>query len=80
MRAAAIRNGETVLEPSAGTGSMAGLMKRAGAKLMLNEVDPFRQRLLEMVFGAQATGHDAEHIDDLLTTTSRLAASHAGHL
>ncbi|MEN8934979.1 MAG: hypothetical protein ABF245_08630, partial [Planktotalea arctica] len=70
VRAAAIRNGEMVLEPSAGTGSLAGFAKRAGAKLMLNEVDPFRQRLLDVMFDAQATGHDAEHIDDLLTSTS----------
>ena len=70
VRAAAIRNGETVLEPSAGTGSLAGFAKRAGAKLMLNEVDPFRQRLLDVVFDAQVTGHDAEHIDDLLTVNN----------
>ncbi|SEQ78282.1 strawberry notch family protein [Thalassovita taeanensis] len=71
--AAAIRNCETTLEPSAGTGSLAGLMKRAGGILMLNEVDPFRRQLLDVVFDAQATGHDAEHIDDLLT--SRTAPS-----
>jgi len=65
---AAIRTGETVLEPSAGTGSLAGFAKREGAKLMLNEVDPFSQRLLNLVFDAEATGHDAEHIDDLLTS------------
>ncbi|MDG2259966.1 MAG: methylase, partial [Paracoccaceae bacterium] len=70
VRAAAIRKGETVLEPSAGTGSLAGFAKRAGAKLMLNEVDPFRQRLLDVMFDAQASGHDAEHIDDLLTSTT----------
>ena len=69
VRAAAIRKGETVLEPSAGTGSLAGPMKRAGAKLMLNEVDPFRQQMLDVVFDAQASGHNAEHIDDLLTST-----------
>jgi hypothetical protein len=70
VRAGAIRNGQTVLEPSAGTGSLAGFAKRAGAKLLLNEVDPFRQRLLDVLFDAQATGHDAEHIDDLLTSTT----------
>ncbi|MGJ8590789.1 MAG: SAM-dependent methyltransferase, partial [Yoonia sp.] len=70
VRAAAIRNGETALEPSAGTGSLAGFAKRAGAKLMLNEVDPFRQGLLDVMFDAQASGHDAEHIDDLLTSTT----------
>ena len=47
VRAAAIRSGETVLEPSAGTGSLAGFAKRAGAKLLLNEVDPLRQRLCQ---------------------------------
>lgn len=72
VRAAAIRTGETVLEPSAGTGSLAGFAKREGVKLMLNEVDPFRQRLLDVVFNTQATGHDAEHIDDLLTSTTAL--------
>ena len=70
VRAAAIRKGETVLEPSAGTGSLAGFAERAGAELMLNEVDPFRQRLLDVVFDAQVTGHDGEHIDDLLTSTT----------
>ena len=68
VRAAAIRTGEIVLEPSAGTGSLAGFAKRAGAKLVLNEVDPFRQRLLDVVFEVCVTGHDAEHIDDLLTS------------
>lgn len=70
VRGAAIRQGETVLEPSAGTGSLAGFAKRAGAKLMLNEVDPFRRRLLDVVFDAQASVLDAEHIDDLLTSTT----------
>ena len=70
VRAAAIRSGEIVLEPSAGTGSLAGFAERAGAKLMLNEVDPFRQRLLDVVFDAQASRHDGEHIDDLLTSTT----------
>ena len=55
--AAAIRPGETMLEPSAGT----------GGKPMLNEIDPFRRALLEAVFGSEVTGFDAEHIDDLLT-------------
>ncbi|SUZ33878.1 hypothetical protein ROE7235_03653 [Roseibaca ekhonensis] len=68
VRAAAIRTGETVLEPSAGTGSLAGFAKQKGTKLLLNEVDLFRQRLLDVVFDAQTTGHDAEHIDDLLTS------------
>ncbi|MBM2401056.1 methyltransferase, partial [Sulfitobacter pseudonitzschiae] len=68
VRAAAIRKGETVLEPSAGTGALAAFSARAGATLMLNEIDPFRQRLLRAVFGGEVTGHDGEHIDDLLQT------------
>ncbi|MFG6528386.1 strawberry notch-like NTP hydrolase domain-containing protein, partial [Sulfitobacter sp. M23508] len=66
LRAAAIRKGETVLEPSAGTGALAAFAVRAGATLLLNEIDPFRQRLLRAVFGGEVAGHDGEHIDDLL--------------
>nr|WP_254683429.1 strawberry notch family protein [Ruegeria sp. PR1b] len=68
VQAAAIRKGETMLEPSAGTGALAGFAARAGAALLLNEIDPFRQRLLRAVFGGEVTGHDGEHIDDLLQT------------
>ena len=68
VRAAAIRKGETVLEPSAGTGALAAFAARAGATLLLNEIDPFRQSLLRAVFGGEVTGHDGEHIDDLLQT------------
>ncbi|MEQ9748917.1 MAG: strawberry notch family protein, partial [Marinovum algicola] len=66
VRAAAVRKGETLLEPSAGTGALAAFAARAGATLLLNEIDPFRQRLLRAVFGGEVTGHDGEHIDDLL--------------
>src|SRR6056297_201286 len=68
LRAAAIRKGDTVLEPSAGTGALAAFAARAGATLLLNEIDPLRQRLLRAVFGGEVTGHDGEHIDDLLQT------------
>ena len=68
VRAAAIRKGETVLEPSAGTGALAAFAARAGATLLLNEIDPFRQSLLRVVYGGEVTGHDGEHIDDLLQT------------
>ena len=67
-RAAAIRTGETVLEPSAGTGALAAFAARAGGTLLLNEIDPFRRALLETVFRTEVTAFDAEHIDDLLTT------------
>ena len=68
VRAAAVRKGETVLEPSAGTGALAAFAARAGATLVLNEIDPFRQSLLCAVFGGEVTSHDGEHIDDLLQT------------
>ena len=68
VRAAAVRKGETVLEPSAGTGALAAFAVRAGATLVLNEIEPFRQSLLRAVFGGDVTGHDGEHIDDLLQT------------
>ena len=68
VRAAAIRKDETVLEPSAGTGALAAFAAQAGATLLLNEIDPFRQRLLRALFGGEVTGHDGEHIDDLLQT------------
>ena len=67
--AAAIRPGETFLEPSAGTGALAGFAVCAGGKPMLNEIDPFRRALLEAVFGSEVTDFDAEHIDDLLTVS-----------
>ena len=56
VRAAAIRKGETVLEPSAGTGALAAFAARASATLLLNEIDPFRQRLLRAVFGGDRDG------------------------
>ena len=44
LRAAAIRKGETVLEPSAGTGALVGFAARAGATLLLNEIPPTAPR------------------------------------
>ena len=67
-RAAAIGPGDTVLEPSSGTGTLAAFALRAGARPILNEIDPFRQALLDAVFETDVTGFDAEHIDDLLPT------------
>ena len=64
--AAAIRPGDVALEPSAGTGALAHMLTRAGAKLVLNEIDPFRAALLEALFRIAPARHDAEHVDDLL--------------
>ena len=64
--AAAIRPDDVALEPSAGTGALAHMVQRAGAKLVLNEIDPFRATLLDAVFRIKPDRHDGEHIDDLL--------------
>ena len=64
--AAAVRPGDVVLEPSAGTGALAHMGRRAGGHVILNELDPFRAAVLQEVFQTRPTRHDAEHIDDLL--------------
>ncbi|WP_093022125.1 strawberry notch-like NTP hydrolase domain-containing protein [Sphingobium sp. YR768] len=69
--AAAITPHDVVLEPSAGTGMLAGFAKAAGARLVLNERDPLRAGLLAQAFGDGVTRHDAEHIDDLLDAAQR---------
>lgn len=61
------RAGETVLEPSAGTGLLAVFAALAGAQLILNERDPGRAELLEAAFPACViTRHDAEILGDHL--------------
>ena len=64
--AAAVRPGDILLEPSAGTGVLAHCAQRAGGRPVLNELDPFRAALLHLLFRQVPTRHDAEHIDDLL--------------
>ncbi|WP_446660913.1 strawberry notch-like NTP hydrolase domain-containing protein [Blastomonas sp. SL216] len=66
-RAAAIREGDLVLEPSAGTGILAIHAELAGASLALNELDPARAAFLAELFGGvPVTHHDAAAIDDRL--------------
>ncbi|WP_185962203.1 strawberry notch-like NTP hydrolase domain-containing protein [Palleronia caenipelagi] len=69
--AAGIGEGDIVLEPSAGTGALAHMAQRSGATLMLNEIDPFRAALLQILFGGRPTAHDGEHIDDLLQSAQQ---------
>ncbi|MDQ3749829.1 MAG: SAM-dependent methyltransferase [Acidobacteriota bacterium] len=56
---------ELVLEPSAGTGSLAAWLKVAGCRIHVNELSEMRRVLLELQ-GYTPTGFDAEFLDDLL--------------
>lgn len=70
--AASIGAGETVLEPSAGTGMLAIQAELAGAQLVLNELAEGRAALLSHLFSSVAvSGHDAASIDDRLPTSAR---------
>jgi predicted RNA methylase len=70
--AAAPRAGDLLLEPSAGNGLLAWPAARAGARLLLNEIDPGRRSNLADAFpDAQLSGHDGELIDDCLAPELR---------
>ena len=72
LQAAAIRPGDTVLEPSAGTGMLAvmaacALGNEAAGSLHLNEIAATRAELLAGLFpGCTVTRHNAEAIADFL--------------
>ena len=72
LRAAAVRPGDTVLEPSAGTGMLAvmaecALRKDIAGSLHLNEIAAVRAGLLAGLFpGTAVTRHNAESIADRL--------------
>ena len=72
LQAAAIRPGDAVLEPSAGTGMLAvmaacALGKQPGGSLHLNEIAATRAGLLSGLFpAASVTRHNAEAIADYL--------------
>ena len=72
LQAAAIRPGDVVLEPSAGTGMLAivafcALGRDHASDLHLNEIAQLRSRLLAALFPASPrTAHDAETIADRL--------------
>jgi Methyltransferase small domain len=61
---------EKVLEPSAGTGSLAVWSSGLGAKTHTNEIDE-RRRVLLRCLGFEATSHNAEFIHDLLPAEIR---------
>ena len=72
LQAAAIRPGDIVLEPSAGTGMLAVMAEcalggRARDSLVLNELAPVRAGVLSSLFPeASVTRHNAEAIADYL--------------
>ena len=72
LQAAAIRPGDVVLEPSAGTGMLTvmaacALGKQPGGSLHLNEIAATRAGLLSALFpGTAVTRHNAEAIADYL--------------
>jgi predicted RNA methylase len=73
--AARIAPTDLVLEPSAGTGLLAAFARRAGARLVLNELDPARAEMLEAAFpDVSVTRHDAELIHDMLAPNIRPTA------
>lgn len=73
VAAAAIRPGMDVLEPSAGTGSLAVLARTAGGVVTTNEMDPRRADLLALQ-GFSVTTLDAERLDNLLEADQRFDA------
>ena len=66
-QAAQLTSDDLVLEPSAGTGMLAGHAARVGARLLLNERDEQRAALLGLALRQDVTTHDAEFIYDKLT-------------
>lgn len=61
-----LKNGEQILEPSAGTGSLAVWASGLGLKTHTNEIDSRRRELLE-ILDFHPTAHNAEFINDLLS-------------
>ncbi len=69
-RALAVREGDVVEEPSAGTGSLAVWARAMGATVHTNELSERRRALLAEM-GFAVTGVDAEHLDELLPDAIR---------
>ncbi len=57
---------DTVLEPSAGTGSLAIWPRSLGATIICNEINSRRRALLTQTLAFETYNFDAEIIDDLL--------------
>lgn len=62
-----LKSGEQILEPSAGTGSLAVWASGLGLKTHTNEIDARRRELLREILGCQPTAYNAEFINDFLS-------------
>ena len=60
------RPDERILEPSAGTGSLAVWAQSVGLRTHVNEGDPRRREMLDLL-GFAPTPHNAEFVNDLLS-------------
>jgi hypothetical protein len=58
---------DTVLEPSAGTGSLAIWPSAIGARVICNEINPRRRAMLQGVLGFETHEVDAEILHDVLS-------------
>lgn len=65
-----LKAGEQVLEPSAGTGSLATWASGFELKTHVNEIEPRRRELLS-ILGFQPTAYNAEFLDDFLAPDVR---------
>ena len=65
---------DIVLEPSAGTGSLAIWPRAIGARVVCNEISPRRRMLLDQILGFETHAVDAEFIHDLLDSEVRPTA------
>lgn len=63
IKAASLRAGMSVLEPSAGTGNLAVLAHLTGATVETNEIHSRRRNLLSLL-GFEPTAFDAERLDN----------------
>lgn len=63
-----LQNGDVVLEPSAGTGSLVAASSASGVKIIANELSERRAALLRALMGEDARifSEDAEQIDNIL--------------
>lgn len=64
--AANITNKDTMLEPSAGIGGIALYAKKAGAKVIVNELDPRRLNILKNISFDEFYNENAEQLDNIL--------------